>query len=258
MYQLPQELISHIAAFVEREDDQSQVPRAHRVQNPSKLPPYATISRTWQIAIEQLTFREIWLKSTELSYFLDTVVGHRRPVLAVLQYEIILPTYDDAKCAKFESDSDKHLNNQVFTDGIHGLFRVLKSWEDTVEGSLLSVYAISLNLYSPYSPMDGIHRGKEKYKDDKWQSDLGQRHDIWDHRYEHSVLRLFNTQDLPKVSSISQFSGYLHYPRSIEPYSIAAIAARLVNLRCVNWTLKDNEKKDAKMQKDDRNSESCY
>jgi len=111
MHQLPQELISHIATFLERDDDQSQIPLGYRVRSPSKFPPYATISRMWQYAIGRLTFQEISLKSTELPYFADTFVGHRRPFLSTLVYEIILPTYDDAKCAKFENENDKRLND---------------------------------------------------------------------------------------------------------------------------------------------------
>lgn len=253
MDQLPQELISHIATFLEREDDQSHVPLLFRRREPSKLPPYATISRKWQYAIERLTFPEIWLKSTEMDYFSETMLAHRRRSLAVLQYEIVLPTYGEARCAKFETDDEKRLNNECFTDAIHALFRVMKSWEGT-EGpeTLHHTQAICLNLYAPYSPMDGIRRGPEKYKKDKWSSGIGERDDLWEHRYEHSVLRLSNSRDLPSLSSISELYGNLHYVRSIEPRSIVEILAKLDNLKSVRVTLKENEKKDRQMQQDDR------
>lgn len=256
MHQLSQELISRIASFVEREEDQSQVPLAYRVRNASKLPPYAAISKTWQYAIERLTFRKICLKSTELLYFSKILVGHRRACLAILQYEIVLPTYDDSRCAKFEDDNDKLHNNRVFTDAIHGLLRILNSWEGASARGLTPAYAIALNLYAPFSPMDGIHRGEEKYKDDKWQSDIGQRHDLWHHRYERSILRLLSSHDLPTVSSVWQFNGHLHYPRSIEPCAVAVIAAKLVKLRSVDLSLKDNEKRDRWLQLNDRDGES--
>ncbi|KAK4691316.1 hypothetical protein P7C71_g5656, partial [Lecanoromycetidae sp. Uapishka_2] len=252
MHQLPQELISHIATFVKRKDDQSQAPLGHHPQGPSKLAPYATISRIWQYAIERLTFQRIGLKSTELSYFSDIVVSHRRRYLAYLHYEIILPTYSEARCAKFENDHDKHMNNEVFTDACVGLLRILKSWESPSSNSSQRAYAITLNLYAAFSPMDDGHRGQEKDPKDKSQSAVNKREDLLDHRYEHSVLRLLKTQDLPTVSTISEFWGDLHEPRSIEPSSVAAIAASFVNLRAIFWTLKDNEKKDTRMRLDDR------
>ena len=127
MDRLPQELISHSATFIEREDDQSHVPLLLRSREPSKLPPYATVSRKWQYAIERRTFLETWLKSTELDYFSETMIARRRRSLAVLQYEIVLPTYGEAKCAKLETDDDKRLSNECFTDAIHALFRMMKS-----------------------------------------------------------------------------------------------------------------------------------
>lgn len=259
MHQLPQELISHIATFLEREDDQSHVPLAHRVRTPSKLPPYATISRQWQYAIERLTFPEIWLKSTETNYFSETMVAHRRRSLAVLHYQIVLPTYGEAKCAKFETGLDKRLNNECFSDAIHALFRVMKSWEGTErQETPQPTQAICLNLYAPYSPMDGTHRGPEKYEMDKWWSGVGKRHDLWERRYEHSVLRLLHPQDLPSLLSISRLCGNLHYIRSIEPRSIVAILAKLDNLQSVNIKLKDNEKKDRQMQQDDRKGKHSF
>ena len=253
MHRLPQELISHIATFLEREDDQSHVPFAHRVQTPSKLPPYATISRQWQYAIERLTFPEIWLKSTEINYFSEMMIARRRRSLAVLHFEIILPTYGEAKCAKFETEGDKKLNNESFTDAVHALFRVMKSWEGTErQETPQPTQSICLNLYAPYSPMDGYHRGPEKYNKDKWSSDIGERYDLWEHRYEHSVLRLLHPEDLPCLSSIAELYGNLHNARSVEPRSIVAILAKLDKLQSVNIELKDNEKKDRQMQQDDR------
>lgn len=245
MHQLPQELISHIATFIEREDDQSHLPFDQRVRTPSKLPLYATISRQWQYAIERLTFPEIWLKSTDLDYFSETMVAHRRRSLAVLHYTIVLPTYEKAKRAKFETPDDQRVNNECFSDAIHGLFRLIKLWENPEgQDTPLPTQVICLNLYEPYSRMD--------YGSEKHRKDNGERYDLWEHRYEHSVLRLLHPEDLPSLSSIWELSGNLHFFRSIEPRSIAAILAKLNYLHSVMISLKDNEKNDRQMQQNDR------
>lgn len=95
----------------------------------SKFPPFATISRQWQYAIERRTFYSLSVKSTEYPYILGLIVGHRRGVLAGLTYKIMLPTSGDA-CAKFENEVDERLNNVFFTEAVHGLFRLLESWKE--------------------------------------------------------------------------------------------------------------------------------
>ena len=88
---LPQELISRIASFLERSEDQSDISLGLRQKTQSKLPPYATLSREWQYAIESRTFREIRLKSPELPYFSQVLTGHRRAFLSYLAYDVVLP-----------------------------------------------------------------------------------------------------------------------------------------------------------------------
>jgi len=82
MERLSQELIFRIASFLERSEDQSDIPLCLREKTQSKLLPYATLSREWQYAIEYRTFRVIRLKSPELPYFSQVLSGHRRAFLS--------------------------------------------------------------------------------------------------------------------------------------------------------------------------------
>ena len=92
---------------------------------PDELINYVTVSRSWQYAVERRTFRRIKLKSTDLEFFRNTFVGHRRAALADLSYDVILPTYSDHQCARFETEEDKRSNNEALTEAIHGLFFVM-------------------------------------------------------------------------------------------------------------------------------------
>ncbi|KAI9766216.1 MAG: hypothetical protein M1839_005006 [Geoglossum umbratile] len=262
MYSLPQEIIARIASYLDCEVDQSHIPLAFRQRAPSRLPPYATISRQWLYAIERRTFHTLRLKSTELHYFADILVGHRRTALAHLRFEVVLPAYDDAACARFEREKDRARNNEAFTDAIRGLFRVLKSWEgedDIAKERRTSVIAVpvptcsfALDLCEVYSPMDGVHRGLEKYNDDNFQYQLGRRNDLFHHRYEHSIIKILLPEDLPSFSCVSHFRVAVSYPRTVEPRSIAAMAEKLEGLRNIEWTLNDNEKKYVQVRQENR------
>ncbi len=248
MDSLPPELISLIASHLERNEDEQYLSSGKLA--PSKLPPYAVISRQWQYAIERRTFHRLSVKSTELNHFSRMVTGHRRAIVAQLSYQIVLPAYEDFACAKYENNKDKEVNNREFTSAIQRLFRLLKFWEQGDGGGVRQT--ITLMLSDIYSPMDGAHRGEEKYKEDMWNFGIGKRPDLWHHRYQHSFLTLLNSNDLPVLSQISCFMIYPRFPRSIEPRSITAIASKLSNLRTISWAVNGNEKKHHQLHQDRR------
>ncbi|KAL8684720.1 MAG: hypothetical protein Q9218_008168 [Villophora microphyllina] len=242
MNRLPQELITHVTSFIEREEDQSHIGFMQRKKLPSKLPPYATLSRTWQLAIETRTFRTLRLKSTELPYVTQLVTGHRRGIIANIQYEVVLPDYPDHHCAKFETDQDQERNNQAFTDAIQVLFQFLKTIEDHGVGQ--ATRSVALDLCNIYSPMDRFHRGQEKLQEDEMQVALGKRYDLWEHRYEHSILKLLHHPKLPDLSILSRFRLTSMPYRHVEPQSAILIAAKCRNLQFLDIGLNDDEKKD--------------
>ncbi|KAL8730717.1 MAG: hypothetical protein Q9166_003909 [cf. Caloplaca sp. 2 TL-2023] len=134
MDRLPQELVNHIASFVEREDDQSDAGLLLRKKMVSKLPPYATLSHKWQLAIESRTFHTLHMTSLELAYFSQVLTAQRRSFLSYLTYDIVLPTYEDHQCAKFETKQDIERNSQAFTYALHALLQFFKTWDVTARG----------------------------------------------------------------------------------------------------------------------------
>lgn len=229
--ELPLELFAIILSFLDR----------------NELFRYVTVSRLWQHAIERYTFREIYLKSTDTKYFSDKVVGHRRTALKKLNYHVILPTYSDHHCAKFETKKDKQMNNEALTESIHQLFSILRSWNQTASEGAATCQSgpfLSLTL-DAYSMMDICHRNSVDFNEQRMQSQVaGGRQDLVEHRYEHSFLQVLRIDELPELPCISQFHSFrLYYRRRIEGSSLAGIAARLPNLQNIFWAVNDDEKK---------------
>jgi len=239
MERLSRELIAHIASFLEREEDQSDVPQSDRKKLPSKLPPFATISHDWQYAIERRTYHELRVRNDDIGTFQINCVGHRRLALAVLRYDVVLPTYDDKACARFEREKDKQINDETFTRAIETLFRVLKSWESGSQSN----GRLSLVIDNVYSPMDGIHRGLEIFKNDRFQEGVGKRRDLFEYRYIHSSIHLLHPDELPSLSLVTRLIGVPVGTRIIDMCAVVDIAGKLSNLQRIEWNLNDNEKR---------------
>ncbi|KAL9628113.1 MAG: hypothetical protein Q9204_006102 [Flavoplaca sp. TL-2023a] len=237
---LPQELIALIASFLERRDDYPEDVFPRPKPAASKLPPYATISRKWQLAIECRTFNSIHLKSNELSHRAQALTGHRRVFISALSFDVVLPEYDDHRCAKFEIQEEMEANNQASTNAMQALFDLLKSWEpdSTHEQSR----SIALAISAIYSPMDEWHRPARKAEEDHWNWDIGRRADLWEHRYEHSLIRLLEQANLPSLAIISSLDITTD-SRHLEPRSAALLAMKLPQARTLKFHLFDNQSK---------------
>lgn len=250
---LPQEVINLIASFVERYEDQPDDTSYTGTKVAMKLPHYATISRSWQYAVECITFRELTLNSSVLPWFSGIMVEQRRAMLRYLTFEVLLPTYSDKACAKFENDKDKQLNNIVFSEAIKDLLGLLRSWYDnrrkeTHKNDSWDDTPLELCLGKCYSPMDGRHRGKTKFDQDLKDQRLGKRHDLFYARYESSLLQLQSFEDIEEVPQVSRFDIGMGERRRIEPRSMALIAGRFPNLESIDWEVCDNEKRDPNLR----------
>lgn len=251
---LSQEIIALVASYLQRWEHEDRADTSERGR--ALLPAYATISQSWQYAIECQIFREIAVKSTEIEDFSRIVVNHRRKQLRRLELNVILPTYTDKACAKFETEKDKQCNNQVFTKAIKDLLALLRSWHDefqTIGNDSDAPINPSLRLCigDCYSPKDCRYRGWEKYQEDYHEWEFGRRHDLFQHRYESSLLQL---ESIERIQEIPQISSFHRSPsnRNIEPRSLAIIASKFPNLDSFRWRLKDNEKIDPRLRQQTR------
>ena len=102
--------------------------------------------------------------------------------------------------------------------------------------------------------MDKFHRGEEKLQEDETQVDLGKRYDLWEHRYEHSILKLLDYPELPVLSIVWGFQLNSVAYRHVEPRSAILMAAKCPRLQAIDISVNDNEKKDRDMRRWARHS----
>ena len=235
---LSQELICLVASYLQRWEHQDRANTSARGR--ALLPSYATISRSWQYAIERQTFREVAVKSREIDEFSRIVVKHRRKLLRRLELNVVLPTYTDTAWTKFETEKDKQSNNQVFTKAVKDLLALLRSWHDEFQtfrndnGAPIE-QSLCLCMGECYSPKDRWYRG--------WGNNwgFGEGHDLSQHRYESSLLQLESIEGMQEIPQISSFHKSMG-TRNIEPRSLTIIATKFPNLDSFRWRLLDNEK----------------
>lgn len=227
MDQLPPEILSLIVSHLERDT----------------IGPYASVSRQWQVAVENITFRQVRLDSVDLDHFQKLFsIPHRRAALAGLQYIAFLPTYSDDRCAKFERRRERDANNAAFTEAVVALFTILKSWEQEFGQSGHHGHGARagrpINLFlCALSPTD--------VATPRPYNDMGV------HRYERSVLTLLDPDAVPEVERVISFTAYgtsdphhpwsslLRQPRTLRAASVARIASKLPNLITTTWELED-------------------
>lgn len=242
------ELLGLILSFVPKNDDPLDRNPGLTPESPSILPLYATVCKSWVDHIERRTFQTIRLKSTELEEFSGLLNSRRVAALSRLSYEVVLPTYSENACAKFETQKDQENNDIAFTDAIVSLFKCIKSWdmdEDNQPEDKSSNEPGSLEfvLSDIYSPMDEIHRGREVYEEDRRQWELGRRHDLWNLRYKHSFLKLLKPETLPAIFRFSKFSKEDGLHRNVAPASLALMASKFPNMQAFQCICSDDEKK---------------
>lgn len=131
------------------------------------------------------------------------------------------------------------MNNDAFGGAVARLFRALHACENVDRPTPISL-TFRDNIYLP---MDSNHRGLEKHTADRRAWELGQRNDLWEHRYEHSYLRLPHSETLPVLTRITSLSALSSMSRYIESTTAAAaIYAKLPKLEITTWSLCDSEK----------------
>lgn len=106
---LSQEMINLVPSYLRRleKEDSAIISKRGR----TLLPAYATISHSWQYAMECQPFRELAVKGTEIENLSRIVVDHRRKQLRWLEFNVIHPTYTDQASAKLETEEDKQSDN---------------------------------------------------------------------------------------------------------------------------------------------------
>ncbi|KAJ2988950.1 hypothetical protein NUW58_g3716 [Xylaria curta] len=219
MERLPQELVAKVAGYLPDRHEGKRI-----------RPALATLSHSWQYAIETLTFKSLHITSDQLGRFFSVFANPvaRRDFLRDLHLDVVLPRYSDEDCAKYETVDDRAANSHVFSHHISALLQELSQWPS---GGKLNL------VVGMYSLMDGAHRGLDKFDHDRYEVSVGRRHDIFDDRYRYSYIRVTDAFPavVPCVTSFYVHSG----PRFLDPASLVALTAAFPNLERINWPYED-------------------
>lgn len=248
MDNLPQELINRMVYYLERYEGQSQLPvLQQQSREPSKFPPYATLSTPWKEAVERITFHSLRIKTDELGHFKAIVTGDRCKYLTNLSYTILLPEYSEEACSRVESDVEKRLNDESFSRGIYSLFCILKAWEnDGVQTAL----RLELPYRNAFSPTDLRLDNKSQLKLEIAMRKRGK--DIFERRFERSFLRLLQPGLLPKLRNLQYLNIRGNSPRKLAPSIGPDLAASLLNLKDISWEFGDCDNQPASVRSDNR------
>lgn len=106
-------------------------------------------------------------------------------------------------------------NSQAFTHAVHVLFQTLRAWD--ADGPAKESRSLFLDISDIHSPMDGRHRGFDKYQEDAELYGSGKRDDLWHHRYEHSMLQLLEHPALPSLLRVSSLALIIIVKHSLKP-----------------------------------------
>lgn len=205
------------------------------------LAPFASVCRSWQIAVEKITFADVHLDPSALAQFHDTVrrsgferCGH----IKRLHYKVLLQEYSVAARGRYENQHDRRHNNEIFTHALSSLLKTLSLWPSSGNNS------ISLELYSR-SPSDW--RACEDWAERRIRQQTAvafPERELLDKRWESSYLEL--TERIPFTAGCIDSFRVLGHPgyRHFAPSAISEIVSLLPRIRNVEMVLNDDEKKD--------------
>ena len=248
MDNLPQELINRIVYYLKRYEGQSQYPvRRRQSREPSNFQLYATLSRPWKKAVELVTFHSLGIKSNELSHFHAIMTGNRRKFLTNLSYEILLPEYCKEARDRVESDDEKRLNDESFTQSIYNLFSILKVWES--EG-VQTALRLELPHKNAFSPTDLHFSNKVQRRIEMTNRERGK--DIFERRFEMSFLRLLEPSLLLNLANLQRLCIRGNNVRKLAPSIGPGLAGSLPNLKDIFWEFGDCDNQPASLRSDNR------
>jgi hypothetical protein len=146
-----------------------------------------------------------------------------RRQLYIQDIELIveLETYDEAATAHFETESENKRNNQIFSDAVRSILKIIAQWK--------SSQGISLYLKAQ-SPSDLVASPSRQRRIKAARAE--RTGDILDRRFERNYLRLdaFESQVAP-VSIVHTLKiEALADRRQIEATSCARLASKCPNL----------------------------
>jgi hypothetical protein len=228
MENIPQETVDRIIEYVARLEGRSQwtfdgwkhMTKFTRHPHYPHFASYATISRTWKKAVEQVNFAELTIDNEDFGSFQTIVTGKRRTFVKELSLTVSMPDCPDYVRYHDESDEEQQAHSKRFTLALCKLFAILKAWEDK---GIQTPLRLVIPLENNCPPQNRLHDRKAE-----WPGRC---------RYDTSVIKLVQPFLLPTLSNVKYLDAYGYLARKLEPTMATTIAAALPNLVACKWEL---------------------
>ncbi|OHE91672.1 hypothetical protein CORC01_13018 [Colletotrichum orchidophilum] len=225
----------------------------------------ASVSAEWQQFFEKITFWSLNLLSDRknISQFDNIVQGHRRKLLKVLGFHVLLMEYDCFECDTAESENTAYLNSLIFREALITLFSILRTWDIPTDQPGYNGLSLQLSAMSPSDqdhffrrPYQGpteertkqrrIHRAMYpsapsfsqylRYRDRRLGRAL--ELDVDDATTSQPANKLFEGYILPKVpiiTKLSNFSFQRDVLRRLSATAITTLMKRLPDTRELHY-----------------------
>lgn len=207
MEKLPTEVLQHILSHLG-----------------TPLAPYASVSRSFQMLIEPITFAKIETSSAsdDVERFESAFASlYRRRFLRRLKFKVLLPDISDKRMNKLQSTDEATKNDRVYTDAVHAFFRRMSSWDeynDDHDGFTPSFHLVIASA----SPKDGT------------KPVIPSNHDYpaWEVRNNYKYIDFKDLDHLPPIKWVTSFTTD---GRRLRPNTLGTIVAALPNLKSLEW-----------------------
>ena len=240
---LPQDIIDDIVSYLLPDGFKPEEPCDKRKKPSPPLAPLATVSRRLRAAVERLTFKYIEINSETLEDFERIFTAERRPLLKILTFTAILPSYDEAASMRAETPTERAANDESYSRSVQALFRILHSWE--VEDPKINDSRMILVINHPESPSDS-----------SWPLKLSQTQYNYETRYFHSYIEFLHLDKLAVLHRVKGLvmvePGERYGYRNVCPKIPILLASHMPNLESIRVTMDDNEERFPDLRKRNR------
>lgn len=218
------------------------VRQVHRDSN--RLAHLAAVSRTFQDAIERLTFASLDVDSEDVEQLTRLLQDRpeRCAAISKIKFTVVLPMYpgisDDSDEAydydTFETLVEQDFYSKHFSHEVASLFETLALRDrETAKGILLEIC-------SPYAPSDHDDRDKRPLQSKEGSGlDCVQR-DLSEFRLRHSHVGLLGAEGLPKIDCVKALKISDGRGRHFEPAVAGLLASKFPNLASSSWEMDDD------------------
>lgn len=228
MDRIPPEILASIVEYVAS---------GHR----DLLPALATVSRTWQTAVEHNTFRSLQLSSSDLNVLEEAFQGDkvsRRVYLRSVGIHCVFPERPTG-CCEVTRTIDREHDSQIWSKFMARLFSVLADITTRCENQTETVPPVSLTLLEAFrgkSKMYGRLRGVHTRCDTAEHSPR----EVMAATPRPGTIKLYGSELLPVLLRVSSFEGHgWGESKFLHPAWIGQITRKLVSLQHLTIYLED-------------------